>query len=326
MILSEELRSLAMRFNFFEAMRENKIVGKFGISYLDETLCGIMKGDLVLVGARAGAGKSSFANMIARTNRTNKNIALFSLENFQNDLPMEQAYRYYLSHGGKYCTMREFASGEVLRKYSGNEKEIARLLGEASEYANKTYSDISVYNRQAGFNVEKLVEAMVKEANNGTELFIIDHLTYIDKMYTDESDIEHMTVLMRTIRQIQDEKKVAVVGVAHLRKPLTSKEMPVIPSMDEFMGSSNMVKESTVCILLAPDDDGNKANVERGQETLKRTWCCIRKNRYGGISNKAANLFFDINSGEYRQSYELYSVNYSGTKTESLGFQNKGDL
>lgn len=314
-------------FNFYTACQNNKIVGRFGVSYLDETLTGIMRGDLVVIGSRAGSGKSSLANMIARANQKRNRVALFSLENFSDDLPMEQAYRYFMKNSNYYCSMREFASGEFLKRFDGNKQELASLLEKATEYANNVYNGVNVYNRQVGFTVEKLVETMVNESEKGTELFIIDHLTYVDKLYCDESDVEHMTVLMRTIRQIQDEKKVAVVGISHLRKPIGNvKEMPVIPSMDEFMGSSNVAKEATVCILLAPDDEGNKQNVEKGLNDLKKTWCCIRKNRYGGITNKAANLFFDIRSGEYKKSYELFSVNYSGTKTESLGFEDRGDL
>ena len=307
-----------MNFNFFTAFSENEIVGKFGVKYLDDELCGIMRGDFVLIGARSGAGKSSLANMIARENKKSKQTALFSLENFENDLPMEQAYRYYLHNGGQYCSMREFASGEFMKRYRGHNDELAGLLEKASEYANSQYDGINVYNRRAGFTIEKLVQAMIDEAAKGTKLFIIDHLTYIDKMYANESDLEHITTLMRTLRQIQDEKKVAVVGIAHLRKPLTTKEMPVIPSIDEFMGSSNMAKEATVCVLVAPDDEGNKKNVELGNKRVKKTWFCIRKNRYGGISNEAAKLNYDLTAGTYLPDYELYSVNYSGTKTEFL--------
>ena len=205
-----------------------------------------------------------------------------------------------------------------MKRYRGRNDEIAGLLEKASDYANSQYDGINVYNRRAGFTIEKLVQAMIDEAAKGTKLFIIDHLTYIDKMYANESDLEHITTLMRTLRQIQDEKKVAVVGIAHLRKPLTTKEMPVIPSIDEFMGSSNMAKEATVCVLVAPDDEGNKKNVELGNKRVKKTWFCIRKNRYGGISNEAAKLNYDLTAGTYLPDYELYSVNYSGTKTEFL--------
>jgi len=48
-------------------MEQNKRVGKFGVSYLDDKLRGILQGDLILIGARSGAGKSSIA-----TNCSNK--------------------------------------------------------------------------------------------------------------------------------------------------------------------------------------------------------------------------------------------------------------
>lgn len=306
-----------MNFDYYRAQSNNKIVGRFGVEYLDKTLTGIMRGDLVVIGSRAGAGKSTLANMIARANKKQHKVALFSLENFEDDLPMEQAYRYFLGNSGIYCSMRDFASGQFVKRIS-DPIRLKNLIKECESYANAVYDGINVYNRKAGYTIENLSADMIAEAEKGTELLVIDHLTYVDKLYN-ESDVEHMTTLMRTIRQIQDEQKIAVVGISHLRKPLTNlKEPPVVPSMDEFMGSSNVVKEATVCVLLAPDDDQNKKNAELGCDRLKRTWCCIRKNRYGGISNKAANLFFDTVSGEYTRNYDMYSINYSGTKTEFI--------
>ena len=134
-----------MNFNFFTAFSENEIVGKFGVKYLDDELCGIMRGDFVLIGARSGAGKSSLANMIARENKKSKQTALFSLENFENDLPMEQAYRYYLHNGGQYCSMRDFASGEFMKRYRGHNDEIAGLLLNAVEKSGKMWYNIKSY-------------------------------------------------------------------------------------------------------------------------------------------------------------------------------------
>ena len=103
--------------------------------------------------------------------------------------------------------------------------------------------------------------------------------------------------------------KVPVIAISHLRKS-NSKDDVKVPGLDEFIGSSNKVKEATCVIMLAPDDESNM----QVDSNTKYTWCCIRKLRQGGIDNTAARIYFDIRKGEYLENYNIYHINYSGTK------------
>lgn len=290
-------------------MEANKKVGVFGVKYLDDKLRGILLGDLILIGARSGAGKSTIANYIAAINRDKGHkVSLFSLENFEGDCFIEKAYYKYMQETQDYSlNLRDFASGSVQFDMLAFQK--------AEEYAKKCFEGINIINRRANYNIEDLKNDIIREAEvNESKLIILDHLDYVSK-YGNESDNLHTNELMRTIRDVQDAFKVAVIAISHLRKSLTLKEAPVIPSMEEFIGSSNKYKEATAVIMLAPDDECNMTNDDK---TKRGTWCCIRKLRMGGIDNRAAKLWFDTITGQYLNSYNLYKVNYSGTKTERL--------
>ena len=52
-------------------IKDNTLCAKFGIKYLDDKLEGILQGDLILLGARSGAGKSTIADIIATHNAQN---------------------------------------------------------------------------------------------------------------------------------------------------------------------------------------------------------------------------------------------------------------
>lgn len=109
--------------------------------------------------------------------------------------------------------------------------------------------------------MSKLKNDMISAvANDGCKLLIIDHLDYLDKDNPADNDVTHMTELMRTIRELQDDFGVAVIAISHLRKPANAKFMPAVPSVDEFIGSSNKVKEATSVIMFAPDDKENQNN------------------------------------------------------------------
>jgi hypothetical protein len=38
----------------------------------------------------------------------------------------------------------------------------------------------------------------------------------------------------------------------------------------------------------------------------------------GGIDNRAAKIIFDTKTGQYKDEYTLYSVNYTGTKVNKI--------
>lgn len=292
-------------------MSENKKVGIFGITYLDEKLKGILRGDLIIIGARSGAGKSTLSNIIATVNaQLGVKVALFSLENFKDDNFVEKAYYFYKKEMKDYnLSLRDFASGDF---------DICReALDKAEEYAEQCYKGINVINRQVNFSIEDLKNGIIDQVKNkGVNLIVLDHLDYVDK-YDNDTDYTHMNSLMKTIRELQDEYKVAVVAISHLRKAYNSKFSPIIPSIDEFIGSSNKVKEATCVIMFAPDDEGNY-KMAKDNMGKKSTWCCVRKLRMGGIDNRAAKLIFNTRTGDYDKNYELYSVDYAGTKTELI--------
>jgi replicative DNA helicase len=293
-------------FNIFKYIEENPKVGIFGIKYLDDRLRGILKGDLILIGARPGAGKSTIAKNIALANTCK--VKLFSLENFDGDDMATDIYLEYMKLTRKFdLNLRDFVSGNF-------EIDI-HLLEQAQENTMKKYANVSIVSRQKNYTIDRVRDDIKKAAHEGIQLIILDHLDYVDKFNAGDNENVHMTALMKTIREAQDEQKCAFVAISHLRKATNSKNSPVIPSMDEFHGSSNKVKEATAVIMLAPDD---KMNEENSGADGRATWCCIRKLRMGGIDNRAARLYFSRKLGNYVNKCDICSVNYDGTEIKEI--------
>jgi len=288
---------------FREYTKLNRIVAKYGIGYLDDKLKGISATDLVVIGARSGAGKSTLSKIISLANPNTK-IKLFSLENFKDDDYAKECYFEYKKKSGESLCMVETLTGVNTNKINSS------MLEEVETCVEKKFSHIGVVNRQDGFNVNKLRDDMIRAAEDGYELIILDHLDYLDKVDERDSDNQHISIIMKTIRKIQETDNIPIIAVSHLRKG-TGREAPVVPNMDEFIGSSNKVKEATVVITFAPDD---KTNEKANSEPIKATWCCIRKSRRIGIDNKVARLYFDTRVDKYQNDPDICVVNYSGTK------------
>jgi hypothetical protein len=156
------------------------------------------------------------------------------------------------------------------------------------------------------WTIDTLSEKIIWCAHHGIDLIIIDHLDYLDRDNPNESDNEHITQLMKAIRSAQEEGA-AVVAFSHLRKPMGKVEDVKVPNENEFIGSSNKIKQATQVIMFAP---GGEGDAEYGYST----WCCIRKNRNGGVKNQAAKMYFLPMTETYKSDYEIYTINYSGTK------------
>lgn len=285
---------------------ENKKENKYCFTVPSGCLVLRRNGKIFVTG---NSGKSTIANSIFQRNcEDGRKCALFSLENFNDDLYSHDVMIEYKRITKNFSiTPRSWQMNKFKVDYDALEK--------AESIVEKRYEGKYIINRQLGYTIEKLKADMIKACKDGKELIILDHIDYVDKDNPRTDDLTFMTDLMKTIRALQDEYGAAVVALSHLRKPTYSSSSVIIPNENEFIGSSNKAKEATVVILIAPDDEGNVKSVD---DNTKGTWFCIRKLRNGGITNKCAKLFYDKKTDKYLSFYEVYSVNYAGTKVEFL--------
>lgn len=287
----------------------NTIVGRFGVPYLDKELLGISRSDLVVIGARSGAGKSSLARIIYEHNNP-LTTALFSLENFEGDLLAEEIRKAYNDRMKTAYSSREWQTGEV---------QADRVVFEQIEKElSPRFNSDTIFGRQTPdgepWTVETLKNWMFRCVTSmGVDLIILDHLDYLDRDNPNESDNSHITELMKMIRDVQEAAPngCGVVAFSHLRKPIGKVDDVKVPNENEFIGSSNKIKQATQVVLLAPTN-------EPPLGICYGTWCCIRKNRNGGIKNQAARLLFNPVTASYEDEYALFTINYSGTKTEQI--------
>ena len=286
-------------------MRENRIIGKYGIKYLDNRLKGICLNDLVMLGARSGAGKSTIANMIALANVENK-VALFSLENFKDDDFVKECFYRYVKRVRRPINIIDFMCG--------NEALDLKILEEIEQEVEDAYKNVYTVCRKDGYNIKNLEQDVEDAVNKGIQIIILDHIDYLDKINATTNDVVHISEISKTIRKLQNKYRCAFICISHLRKS-NNKNPIIIPNMDEFIGSSNKVKESTVVITFAPDDKNNEEFLNNNK---KSTFCCVRKSRRSGMDNRAARLYFDKITGRYLEEYEDLKVNYSGTEVENI--------
>lgn len=237
---------------------------KFGVKYLDECLGGIVKNDLVIIGAKSGIGKTQLAKIIAEKNSgpDGGTVHYFALE--AEPFEIERRLKYQISYEVFQKTMRakhpfvnmnfmDWMDGKFNEIFAPYEAEINAIVAERNP-GLKTFYRV---------NGERFTSQTLKDAvlaiQHDTDLIIIDHLHFFD--IEDQNENRGMKELMMTIRDLAMLVAKPMVVIAHMRKTNGGpKQKNILPDIDDFMGSSDIAKMCTKAIIIGPYDMASPQN------------------------------------------------------------------
>lgn len=300
------------RDELFEDFYSSEPVGTYGLPFLDDELVSINKGELVLIGADSGVGKSTLANLIATHNLKNgRKVALFSIENSQGDYKRKEIWKKYKKKTRNFdLTFRNFNAcinfGQADKGIYKECKEEVEKEMEGLVLIEHTRDDFSLTTLEAG------IQEAVKQ--KGCEMIVFDHIDYLDEEEIESLEKEYkkkqqnfLKVTMKAIRSLGQIHKVPIVVFSQLRKSNDSKML--VPSIDEFYGSSDKVKIATTVITLAPNYEGTKNDSVKSN---CHTFVCIRKDRFDGRG--VADCVFNLKTQSYNNGYMRGTVDKYGYK------------
>ena len=236
---------------------------KTGVSGLDTVLAGMGKSDLLLVGARPGMGKTSFAlNIVTNVAiQTKKKVCIFSLE-----MSSEQLVSRILS------------SEAMIDSYSmrsGNLKpeEWDRLAEAASRLAG---SDILI-DDTSGINVTEMKAKLRRVDNLG--LVIVDYLQLMQGERHTDNRVQEVGDISRAMKIMAKELMVPVICCAQLSRgpeARTSKK----PMLSDLRDSGAIEQDADVVMFLYRDEyyKTDEAPVENDGNICE---VIIAKNRHG---------------------------------------------
>lgn len=282
-----------------DRVHARKNLRTFGISFLDEALIGIGPGDLVLLGAPPGIGKTQLCCNIAKANiDQGRRVHFIALESDEFEIERRLKYEivaklFYSSSTRPELPGRlsfdRWRMGDFIEYMPGIELEALEI------FENQFKPLILHYKAEEKFGIDELIRSVISTASE-TDLFIIDHAHYFD--LEDEGDENHaMKKLAKTVRHLAIDEQRPIILVAHLRKR-DRHNNELVPDMDEFHGSSDLAKIATRVITLS----SGSVTPDGHYETFFR----VSKNRLnGGSKYYVARLLFNPQKGCYEQRYRL---------------------
>jgi hypothetical protein len=291
--------------------------------FLDDCLRALLPHDLLLLGAPSGVGKTDLALSIGMLNAMNeRRVGYFALE-AEND-ELEQRVKYaWLSEQAHRRNLPGKHELNFADWYIGRcEGIVGSLEDECNQWFLSNLGGMRTFYRGEKFGKGELRDAIAK-IHEHVDLIIIDHLHYVDADEDARSEHDALGETTKTIRDIVLVYGKPIVLVAHLRKR-DQKSKTLVPTLDDFHGSSNITKIATQVVTINPAigapcrSDGDLKTIEAPKWWLAPTFISILKDRRAGAPPFVAVQMFDKRTRRYDDSYTLGRLIKGGTEWEQI--------
>ena len=235
-----------------------------GFSALDRVLAGMGKSDLVLVGARPGMGKTSFALNIATNvaKQTKKKVCIFSLE-----MSAEQLVTRVLSS-------EALVNSYALRTGELSPEDWEHLAVAAGELAG---CDILI-DDTSGMTVTAMKAKLRRVQNLG--MVVIDYLGLMQGDGHKDNRVQEVSEISRSLKIMAKELMVPVICCAQLSRGPESRTDKK-PMLSDLRDSGAIEQDADTVIFLYRSEYYN--NGDTGGQDISIAEVIIAKNRHGSV-------------------------------------------
>jgi len=235
-----------------------------GIKELDETITGLNRSDFILLGARPGMGKTSFALNIARhaAVKANKRVAFFSLE-----MSKEQLVSRLLS-------TEAMVGGTKLRTGKLSDDEWIHII-EAGDILSKTQM---YFDDNPTITVPEM-KAKLRRLKD-VDLVVVDYLQLMNSSSKIDNRVQEISQITRNMKIMAKELNVPVLTLSQLARD-SEKRTNHRPVLSDLRDSGSIEQDADIVMFLyreeyyqdseTPGENGDKNSGE----------CIIAKNRHG---------------------------------------------
>lgn len=280
---------------------------RFHLEFLDDYSVGIAKNDVVLLGAETGAGKTALAKRIAQRNvLAGKCVFYYALEAEPNEIEVRIGYELVMSYAQADHNMPRGASfGRWRACMYDTYPKFPEYKDRAQTELRERYQNLHTFYKKGDFGLPEMTREFLA-AHATADLIVLDHLHYVD-LADGPENVEYK----RTIKLVRDlalEMDTPVLLVAHLRKKQRGGLKQIVPDIEDFHGSSDLIKVATKCILIAP------AYVDTLPPGIAGTYAWVAKDRRVGTTNYVGLLAYNLATCDYQAGYQLGKKNQVGTE------------
>lgn len=245
-----------------------------GFSPLDRTLVGLGEGDLVLIGARPGMGKTSFALNIGTNiakQREKKNVCVFSLE-----------------MSGEQLVSRILSSEAMVDSYSMRRGNLTPDdWGKLAHAAGELSGCNILIDDTTGQTITAMKAKLRRVKNLG--LVIIDYLQLMQGEKHGDNRVQEVADISRNLKIMAKELAVPVICCAQLSRGPESRESKK-PMLSDLRDSGAIEQDADIVLFLYRGEYYKTDNDPTQQEqNFSTAEIIVAKNRHGSTGTVKMN-------------------------------------
>ncbi len=239
-----------------------------GISTLDEVTSGLNRSDLIIVGARPGMGKTSFALNIARNVAMlqNKTVAFFNLE-----MSREQMVNRLLSSEARVSS-KKLRVGNLSADEWGRISVASSALCQAPIYLDDT----------ASITVPEMKARLRRIKDLG--FVVIDYLQLMHSARRIDNRVQEVSEITRSLKIMAKELNVPIMVCAQLSRGTEKKGENHRPQLADLRESGSIEQDADQVLFLYRNDyyknDNQDPNAAPAPDTSE---VIVAKNRHGDL-------------------------------------------
>ncbi len=238
-----------------------------GIGDLDRVITGLNRSDLILLAARPGMGKTSFALNIARyaACTAKKTVAFFSLEMSKEQL------------ASRLLSTEALISGTKLRTGKLSEEEWSRLIPASDVLSNsELYLDDT-----PGITITEM-KSRLRRLHN-LDLVVIDYLQLMASGKRIDNRVQEISEITRNLKILAKEMNVPVITLSQLSRA-SEKRDDHRPQLSDLRDSGSIEQDADIVLFLYREGyyaDKNADNAAAQTSDMNSGECIVAKNRHG---------------------------------------------
>ncbi len=239
--------------------REKYIGAKTGFSSLDTITTGLNRSDLIIIAARPGMGKTSFAMNIASNvaRRGDSEVVVFNLEMSKEQLATRLLSTEALIESSALRT------GRIQGEEWGRLATSAAMLSTLHMYIDDT----------AGMTVQQMKAKLRRIKNPG--LIIIDYLQLMESTSRSDNRVTVISEITRQIKIMAKELNVPVILLSQLSRAVEGRN-DKRPQLSDLRESGSIEQDADIVLFLYREAYYNKES-----QRPNVSECIVAKNRHG---------------------------------------------
>ena len=280
------------------------VIAKTGFNKLDDAIGGYMKGELVIIGARPGMGKSSFVinQVLEVAEKQNIPTSFYSLQ-LNKEMILERLV-------SMKCLIH-FSNFNIQKLNDKKKTDIKEAL-------KKIQTSPLFFYDASDCMIHDLYDAMLLDIKErGVKLFYIDYLQLINSVRKKGTlRDEELSYILRKLKKVAKENGCCVVLTSSLSRSVETRGGDKRPMLGDLRESGSIELLADKVIFLYRPEYYNITEDERGNSLLGKMEIIISKNNRGPAETVSLN--FNLAQGVFSNPIDLDKIDYD--KLGDFGF------